>query len=99
MIENIELPELPETADTGKSVVAKRDLSLCGHVTAVAEVMVGTVDITIENLFKLKTGDVVISNHSVDETMSLILNGKTIAKGNLVVVDDKFGFEITEVGE
>lgn len=99
MIENIELSELPETADTGKSVIAKRDLSLCGHVTAVAEVMVGTVDITIENLFKLKTGDVVISNNSVDEAMSLVLNGKIIAKGNLVVVDDKFGFEITEVDE
>lgn len=99
MIENIELPELPEASETGKSIVTKRDLSLCGHVTAVAEVVVGTVDITIENLFRLKTGDVVISNNSVDETMSLILNGKTIAKGNLVVVDDKFGFEITEVGE
>lgn len=99
MIENIELSELPETADNGKSVIAKRDLSLCGHVTAVAEVMVGTVDITIENLFKLKTGDVVISNNSVDEAMSLVLNGKIIAKGNLVVVDDKFGFEITEVDE
>lgn len=99
MIENIELPELPETADAGKSAIAKRDLSLCGHVTAIAEVMVGTVDITIESLFKLKAGDVVISNNSVDETMSLILNGKTIAKGNLVIVDDKFGFEIAEVGE
>lgn len=102
MIENIELSELselPENAEAGKSVIAKRDLSLCGHVTAVAEVMVGTVDVTIESLFKLKTGDVVISNNSVDESMSLVLNGKIIAKGNLVVVDDKFGFEITEVGE
>jgi len=99
MIENIELPELPEGADGGKSVVTKRDLSLCGHVTATAEVMVGTVDITIEDLFKLKSGDVVVSNNFVDESMSLILNGKVIAKGNLVIVDDKFGFEITEVGE
>lgn len=99
MIENIELPELPDGADDGKNVVTKRDLSLCSHVTAMAEVMVGTVDITIEDLFKLKSGDVVVSNNFVDEAMSLILNGKVIAKGNLVVVDDKFGFEITEVGE
>lgn len=99
MIENIELSELPEAGTSGKNIVSTRDLSLCGHVTAVADVIVGTVDITIEDLFKLKAGDVVISNNSIEDAMSLVLNGKMIARGNLVVVDDKFGFEITEVGE
>jgi flagellar motor switch protein FliN len=99
MIENIELQELSASASAGKAVLSKRDMSLCGHVNASADVIVCAFEMTIGELFSLKVGDVIKSTESVDTPMTLILDGKRIARGNLVAVDDRFGFEVTEIGE
>jgi len=33
----------------------------------------------------------------VDEPVDLLVNGKLIARGDVVVVDEKFGLRITEI--
>lgn len=99
MIENIELQELTASTSDGSPILSKVDLSLCGHINASAEVKVCSIEMTISELFNLKVGDVVKSKETVDSPMTLIMNGKPIARGNLVAVDDKFGFEITAIDE
>lgn len=99
MIENIELQELTPQEREGKPLLSKRDMSLCDHVTAEAEVMVCSLNITIEELFALKVGSIVKSDESIETPMRLFVNGKPIARGNLVAIDDKFGFEVTEINE
>jgi flagellar motor switch protein FliN len=99
MIENIELQELIASATDGKAILSKRDMSLCGHVNASADVVVCSFEISISELFSLKVGDVVKSKESVDAPMTLILDGKRIARGNLVAIEDRFGFEVTDIGE
>lgn len=99
MIENIELQEL-ESKDAGdKYLLSKRDISICDHVTTSAEIMVCSINITIEQLFKLKVGSVINSTEGIESPMTLMVNGKPIAKGNLVAIDDKFGFEVTAINE
>jgi flagellar motor switch protein FliN len=97
MIENIELAELNNSQETKENLFSKKDLAVCGHIKTSAEVVLAQVEITLEELFALKKGSVVETRQSVDSAITLVLNGKPIAMGKLVVSGDHFGFEVTEV--
>lgn len=99
MTENIELQELHDASPKGSALLEKRDLSLCGHVNASAEIIVCRVELTVSQLLELRSGSVLVSAQSLNTPMTLVVNGKAVARGNLVAVDDKFGFEVTVVAE
>lgn len=99
MIEGLNLEDLSDQKVTSKESVIKRDISIYGHIKAKAHILVGNAEISVEELMSLKKGSVVKMLEHIEEPMLLILDGKTIAKGALVVVDDVFGFEITEIAE
>jgi flagellar motor switch protein FliN/FliY len=46
---------------------------------------------------KLGPGSIIEVGHMVDEPVDLLVNGKLIARGDVVVVDEKFGLRITEI--
>lgn len=96
-IENLELPELANTATESTSPLVQRELSLVGHVTVTLNAEIGTAELTIDQLFALKAGEVVKLLQQVNEPVTLRLNGKAIARGELVAVDDNFGVQITEI--
>lgn len=97
MVESIELDELDLTSVTNKEILNKKDIDLVSHVKTSAQILLGDVELTVGELLSLKSGSVLISKASINESMTLVLNGKPIAKGNLVVVDDHFGFEVTAI--
>lgn len=99
MIENLNFQDLSEQKPTSKENIVKRDAAIYGHIKANAQILIGSAEITLEDLFSLKVGSVVKMLENVDEPMQLLVDGKLIAKGSLVVVDDKFAFEISEISE
>jgi len=92
----IDLREAPESAPEGLHLVSK-DMSLVGHVSVTLSALVGTVTLSIEQLFALKKGEVLPMNESFDTPVTLLLNGKAVARGELVAVEDNFGIRITEL--
>lgn len=80
-----------------KKILSETDVSLVEHVPVSLTALVGTLTINLGHLFALKEGEVLALNESLDEPVSLLLNGKIIARGDLVAVDDNFGFKITEI--
>ncbi|MCD6069509.1 MAG: putative Flagellar motor switch protein [Microvirga sp.] len=97
MIEALELEELDGRAAEGTAPLLSRDLGLVSHVMVELSVEVGTAELSIERLFDLKKGDVVKLKQAVNTPLTLRLNGKAIARGDLVAVDDNFGIHITEL--
>lgn len=97
MIEDIELLELSENIDQSKSIFESVDLSLCSHLTATAEINVCTINLTVEQLFNLKVGSLLVSNDSIESPMTLMINGRAVARGSLISVDDKFAFEVASI--
>lgn len=73
------------------------DIDLVGHVEVQLTAQVGTVSLSIERLFALKAGDVVSMNELLDEPLTLLLNGRAVARAELVAIDDYFGVRIVEV--
>lgn len=60
-------------------------------------VLVGTTKQPIRNLLGFNQGSVIELDRHSSEPLDLMVNGKLVAKGEIVVVNDKFGFRITEI--
>lgn len=74
-----------------------KDISLVGHVPVTLVARIGSVSMTVEQLFKLRQGDVVAMAEALDAPVTLLLNGKAVARGELLAVDDQLGVRITEL--
>ncbi|QDH71790.1 FliM/FliN family flagellar motor switch protein [Lysobacter alkalisoli] len=85
---------LPQAkGDTGTD----KDISLIGHVQVSLAAQVGTVTMSVERLFGLKSGDVISMNELLDAPLTLMLNGRAVATAELLAVDDHFGVRILEL--
>jgi flagellar motor switch protein FliN/FliY len=63
------------------------------------EVVVGSTTLTLGEILNLSPGSVVELDNLVEEPVDIKVNGKLVAKGELVVVEDKFGVKITDIVE
>jgi flagellar motor switch protein FliN/FliY len=61
------------------------------------EVVVGETVIQIKELLNFGPGSVIELDRDTTEPVDIKVNGKLIAKGELVVVGEKFGVRITEI--
>ena len=60
-------------------------------------VEVGSKRITLEELFSLKPSSVIVLDKMLSEPVDIKVNGRKIAEGELVVVNDRFGVKITKI--
>lgn len=77
--------------------LVEKDWSLIGHVQVSLVARIGSVSMTVDELFKLQKGDVVSMNELLDAPVTLLLDGKPVARGELLAVDDHFGLRIAEL--
>lgn len=96
-VEHIELDEAQSISGNKAAPLIKRDLNLVKHVLVELTVDVGTAEMSVDALFALKAGDVVKMLQQVNEPMTLRLDGKAVARGSLVAVDDNFGIQLTDI--
>jgi flagellar motor switch protein FliN/FliY len=62
-----------------------------------ATARLGRVEMPISEILNLGPGSIVEMGQMVDEPVELLINDKLIARGDVVVVDEKFGLRITEI--
>ena len=60
-------------------------------------VEIGRTRMTIGEALKLAPGSVIGLNRLAGDPVNLLVNGKPIARGEVVVVDEEFGLRVTEV--
>ena len=60
-------------------------------------VELGQTEMSINNLLKVSKGSVIKLKNLEDEPLRILANSKLIAKGNVVVDNDKYGIRITEI--
>lgn len=96
-IDTLELEEAREQINNQSPNLISRDMELIKHVKVGLVVELGTAEMTVDQLFALKAGDVVKLLEQVNEPASLCIDGKRVARGNLVAVEDNFGLQLTEI--
>lgn len=97
LIEPVERVENDSLDGRGGEFVVKRDLAMLGHVAVHLEVVLGRASMTVEELFALKPGNSLSLDTALDAPVALHLNGKMVARGHLVAVDDHFGIKIVDI--
>ena len=60
-------------------------------------VELGRTRMLIQDLLKLGQGSVIELTKSAGETLEILANSRLIAKGDVVVINDKYGIRLTEV--
>jgi flagellar motor switch protein FliN/FliY len=60
-------------------------------------VEIGRTFMTIRETLSLGPGSIVSLNRLAGEPVDLLVNGKPIARGEVVVIDEEFGLRVTEV--
>ena len=75
------------------------NLNLIRNLKVKLEVLVGGVEISVGELFALKENAVFNLDRLTTEPLDICLDGKRVARGNLVVVDDNFGICITDIAQ
>jgi flagellar motor switch protein FliN/FliY len=81
--------------DAGTPVPSNIDMVL--DIRLVATARLGRVEMPIADILSLGPGSIIEVGHLVDEPIELLVNDKLIARGDVVVVEEKFGLRITEI--
>jgi flagellar motor switch protein FliN/FliY len=88
-----DLPELDPKADAAGAGSLNQLLDVAVSVTA----EVGRVTLSIGDILKLGNGSVVGLDRAVSEPIDLLVQGVPFARGEVVVVEDRFAIRICEI--
>jgi flagellar motor switch protein FliN len=93
-------PESQEGEDTLVKSHGNRNLDTILRIPVTVQVVLGSALMPVSNLLKLGRGAVIPLDHRVGEPVDVIVNGRLIARGEIVVVEDdnsRFGVSLTEI--
>ncbi len=60
-------------------------------------VRVGETRMTVQDLLSLTTGKVIEFNRIINEPVDVLVNGKLVARGEVVTIGDHFGIKVTSI--
>jgi len=80
-----------------REVEVPPNLDMIMDIGLVCTARLGRVEMPIADILSLGPGSILEVGHLVDEPIELLVNDKLIARGDVVVVDEKFGLRITEI--
>lgn len=95
-VSNIELDNL-DPLSLGSKIVDSSKIALIQDVNVSLDVCIGSANVTVAELFDLRKNSILKLNAPADAPVDLLLNGKVIARGNLVLIDENFGIQITDI--
>lgn len=92
-------PEAPEAGGAAAAVPreASGNISMILDIALNVSVRLGRVEMPLGRVLELGPGSIIEVGHSVDDPVELLVNNKLIARGEVVVVEEKFGLRITEI--
>jgi len=77
-----------------------RNLDSILRIPVLIQVVLGSATMPVASLMKLGRGAIVPLDHRVGEPVDVVVNGRVIARGEVVVVEDdnsRFGVSLTEI--
>lgn len=99
MVENdqnvTEKSTLPAT--TGKSSYGEKGIDLLLDIPLQVSVEVGRARILVRDLLQMQEGTLIELEKLSGEPLDLYVNSRLIARGEAVVVNEKFGLRLTDV--
>jgi flagellar motor switch protein FliN len=88
----------PENASARvEELIRQGNLGLLMDVELDVRLQFGCRQTTLREVLELTTGAVLELDREIQEPVDLLLNGRVVARGEVVVVDGNYGLRVTEV--
>ena len=100
MTENAELEIKDQTKpshENNSDHQAEYDMDLILDIPLDVSVELGKVKMIVNDLIRLGQGSVVDLEKPAGEPLDIYVNGKLVARGEVVVVDEKYGIRVIDV--
>lgn len=91
------LQEVPPATEGQGQANAQSNISMIMDIPLKLTAELGRTKIVVSELLNLGQGSVIELNKLAGEAMEIYVNDKLIAKGEAVVVNDKFGVRLTDI--
>jgi flagellar motor switch protein FliN/FliY len=78
------------------------DLELVMRIPVTMKVVLGSTTLPVSDLTRLQRGDLVPLDRKVGDPVDIVVNGRVVARGQIVIVDERtsqFGVTLTDVGD
>lgn len=83
--------------ENGEAVPASQNLDFILDIPMQVTVQVGATKMAIRDLLQLGQGSVIELEKLAGEAMEVLVNNKMVARGEVVVVNEKYGIRLTDV--
>jgi flagellar motor switch protein FliN/FliY len=93
VVQNVEFPEFESEEGAGEAGSLERLLD----VRLTLSVELGRRQLLVQEVLNLGQGSILDLQRSSAELVDVLINGKLIARGEVVVIDDNFGVRITSL--
>lgn len=94
---DLELRNTEQDQQTAQSSVAAQDLETVFDVPVNVSAVLGKARIDIGELLKIGPGTVLELDRKVGEAIDIYVNNRLIARGEVIMVDEKLGVTMTEI--
>ncbi len=108
---NLDLNEIKDEADTGTAVATRgsdddddedvsrtaSDLETVFDIPVQVSAVLGRSRMQVSQLMRINKGAVVELDRKVGEAIDIYVNNRLVARGEVVVVDDRLGVTMTEI--
>jgi len=87
-------------AQTAEEATKFANVDAIMRIPVTVQVVLGAAIMPVANLMKLNRGAVVPLDHRVGEPVDVVVNGRIVARGEVVVVEEdnsRFGVSLTEI--
>jgi len=92
----------PRNDSAAAAMADPRRIESILRIPVVVQVVVGSATLPVSTLLKLGRGAIVPLDHRIGDPVDVVVNGRIIARGEVVVVEDdntRFGVSLTEIRE
>ncbi|OOP55025.1 MAG: flagellar motor switch protein FliN [Candidatus Brocadia carolinensis] len=96
-IQSIQFSQLSPSKTTGISDNGKRNLDLVVDIPVPVSVELGHTTMLVKDILSLSQGSIVELDKVAGAPVDLLVRGKLLAQGEVVVVDENFGLKITNI--
>ena len=99
-VDHVDFPDqevLPTESDDPKWQDYGLSSAILSDIPVSAEVRLGDASVDLKTLANLKKNTIIELDQLIQDTVSVLVNGKVIAKGKVVAVDNHYAVQITHV--
>lgn len=92
-----QLADQIKTGDDALNKLKVQNLDFILDIPLKVSVELGRVQVIIKDLLQLGQGSVLELDKLAGEPLEVLVNGKLVARGEVVVVNEKFGIRLTDI--